>query len=164
MNYFQLKRNPISQPLLLFICFLMCATSCSLKQDTPTRENIEQIILALERQALDHWAQGNPGRFSENFANDATYFDDIAAQKRIEGSDEMKNYFESLDGLVPPHSYELIDPRIQVYDDIAILTLKYQSTSLEGEKDPPWKTTSVYRLMDGNWKVVHANWSLVNKQ
>jgi ketosteroid isomerase-like protein len=29
-----------------------------------------------------------------------------------------------------------------------------------GEKqDTPWNSTQVYRLIDGQWRVVHVNWS-----
>ncbi len=117
----------------------------------------------MERQGLDHWAKGDPLGMSDNFADDITYFDDIGAHSRLNGLEEMQNYLASLDGKIPPHSYELVDPKVQIYDDIAILTLRYQSTSLDGEPDPPWKATSVYRLIDSEWKVVHAHWSLVKE-
>lgn len=31
----------------------------------------------------------------------------------------------------------------------------------EGESASDWKTTSVYRCVDGEWLLAHANWSLV---
>ena len=117
----------------------------------------------MERQALASWSNGDPIGFSKNFAVDATYFDDIGAQMRIEGTEEIKNYFTSLDGQIPAHKYELVNPKVQVYGDIAILTLQYHAKSLDNEPGPPWKATSVYRFLDDEWKVVHANWSLVKK-
>lgn len=81
---------------------------------------------------------------------------------RLNGLEEMQNYLASLE--IPPHSYELVDPKVQIYGDIAILTLRYQSTSLDGKPDPPWKATSVYRLIDSEWRVVHAHWSLMKDQ
>ena len=152
------------QNFILLLSFLVISTSCGLNQNTPAGENAEQTILAMERQGLDHWAQGDPLGMSENFADDITYFDDIGAQTRLDGLEEMQNYLASLDGKIPPHSYELVDPKVQIYGEIAILTLRYQSTSLEGKPDPPWKATSVYRLTDGEWHTVHAHWSVMKEQ
>ncbi|MCK4585577.1 nuclear transport factor 2 family protein [candidate division WOR-3 bacterium] len=149
---------------ILLFSFLLIFISCEMKKSTPTQENVEQAILAKERQALDHWAQGDPLGFSVNFADDVTYFDDIAAHTRIDSLEEMQNYLTSLKGKIPPHSYEIVDPKVQVYGDIAILTLRYHPTSTEGEPGPPWKATSVYKLTNGEWHVVHAHWSLVKEQ
>lgn len=146
--------------LILFCSISLIFASCETKQDTPTQENVEQTILAMERQALDRWAAGDPVGFSEGFADDVTYFDDIGASTRIDGLEELRTYLTSLEGEIPPHSYEIVDPRVQVYGDIAICTLRYHST-VNGEPGPPWKATDVYRLTDGTWHLVHAHWSLV---
>ena len=142
---------------------LLCIVMSCIKSN-PTQEEIEQKIITLERKALDKWSKGDPVGFSENFAIDATYFDDIAAHGRVDSIEEISKYFKSLDGKIPAHKYELVDPKVQLYGDIAILTLRYNGTSLNNESGPPWKTTSVYRLVDDTWKVVHANWSLIKEQ
>jgi len=112
---------------------------------------------------MDRWASGDPLGFSKNFADDATYFDDIAAQVRIDSLIEVQSYFKSLAGKIPPHTYEIVDPRVQVYDKIAIVTLRYHS-SIDGEQAPPWKATDVYRLTNGEWQIVHAHWSVVKEE
>lgn len=145
--------------LLLFsILFIIC--SCDKKQDAASQEDIENTILNLERQALDRWAAGDPLGFTVNFADEATYFDDIAAQTRIDGIEEMRVYLTSLEGKVPPHSYEIVDPKVQVFGDFAISTLHYL-TVINGEPGPSWKATDVYRLINDEWRMVHAHWSLV---
>jgi len=159
----QFKKILIMKNYILFLSFLLIFTTCDTNQNKPIIEEIEQIILTLEQNALDSYSKGNPIDFSDNFAEDATYFDDIGAHMRLDSIKEIKSYFVSQDGKVPPHNYELVNPKVQVYDDIAILTLRYHSTSLDGEPAPPWKATSVYRLLDGKWQVVHANWSLVKE-
>ncbi len=160
----QLKRNLMIKNFILLLAFLLIFTSCRMKQNTPVQENIEQTILNLERQALDRWSKGDPLGFSDNYADDATYFDDIAAQMRLDSIEEIRNYLTSLNGKIPSHSYEIVDPKIQVYGNIAILTLQYHSTMPDNEPGPPWKATSVYRLTEGKWQVVHAHWSLMKKQ
>jgi len=128
-----------------------------------TQKDVAQVILAKEHQALDRWAAGDTLGFSQNFADDVTYFDDIAAQTRLDGIEEVQNYLKSLEGKIPVHTYEIVDPKVQVYGDIAIATLRYNA-SIDGKPGPPWKATEVYRLTNGEWHVLHANWSLIKKQ
>ena len=159
----QLERTRIIRNFSLLLAISFILNACCEKQEPASNEEIEQTILALERESLDNWSKGDPVGFSKNFAVDATYFDDIGAQKRIDGIEALTTYFTALDGQIPPHKYELVTPKVQVYGDIAILTLQYHAMSLENEPGPPWKATSVYQLKDDKWQVVHANWSLVQK-
>jgi ketosteroid isomerase-like protein len=159
----QLNRIRIIRIFTLLLAISFIINACYEKQELVSNEEIEQTILDLERQALDHWSNGDPIGFSKNFAVDATYFDDIGAEMRIDSIEALTTYFTSLDGNIPVHKYELVTPKVQVYGDIAILTLQYHAMSLENEPGPPWKATSVYRLIDDKWQVVHANWSLVEK-
>jgi len=148
---------------ILFLAFVLIFISCEMQQVPPVPENADQTVLAKERQALDRWAKGDPYGFGDNFAEDATYFDDIGAHMRLDSLVEIKKYLKSLEGNIPPHKYELVDPKVQVYGNTAILTLRYHSTMENGEPGPPWKATSVYQFSDGNWRVVHAHWSLVKQ-
>ena len=56
-----------------------------------------------------------------------------------------------------------VDPKVQVYGEVAILTLQYHAT-VDGQPGPPWKATSVYRMINDDWYAVHAHWSLVKEQ
>ncbi len=158
-----MKGEKTMKNFILLLFTLLIFTSCCTKQDTQTQMNVEETILAKDRQTLDRWAAGDPLGFSVNFADDATYFDDIAAHTRLDGLEEIQNHFASLEGNIPPHSYEIVDPKVQVYGDIAISTLRYHP-SINGEPGPPWKATGVYRLTNGEWYLVHAHWSLVKEQ
>ena len=90
----------------------------------------------------------------------STYFDDISAHTRLDGLDEIKAHLSSLEGNIPVHAYELVDPKVQVLGDVAILTMQYHGT-VDGQPGPPWKATSVYQFTNNDWRVVHAHWSLV---
>ncbi len=142
----QLKKILIMKNLILFLTFFLIFTSCCTKQEQVSNKEIEQTILTLEQNALDRWAKGDQVGFSDNFAEDATYFDDVSAHVRVDGIENLKKYFKSLQGQVPVHKYELINPKVQVYGDIAILTLWYKGI-FEDETEAPWKATSVYRLL-----------------
>ena len=146
--------------LILLFSFLLIFTACETKQDTPTQEEVEQTILAMERQVSDRWSAGDPLGYAEYSAEDVTWFDDIAASTRIDGLEELRTYLTSLEGEIPPHTYEIVDPKVQAYGDIAICTFRYQGI-FNDEPGTPWKATDVYRLTDGEWRLVHAHWSLV---
>ena len=126
-----------------------------------TIENPESAILDQERRALDRWSQGDPLGYVDGGADDITYFDDIGAHRRVDGIDAVREYLASLEGEIPPHEYEMLDPKVQIYGDTGILTMRYQATMADGQPGPPWKATSVYRRTAGEWRMVHANWSLV---
>lgn len=148
--------------IILLLSIVLLFTACETQRAVMTQEEVEQAILAREHDALDNWSAGDPLGFAVHAADDVTYMDDIGAQDRVEGLEAFKAYLKSLEGQIPEHDYEIVNPKVQVYDDIAICTLHYQA-SLDGQTAPPWKATDVYRLVDGDWKIVHSNWSLVKK-
>ena len=119
---------------------------------------VAEEILALEREALDKWSSGDPGGYGTHLADDASYFDDIGAAARLDGVEAIRAYLTSLEGQIPPHDYELDDPRVQLCGDVAVLTLRY-FPSVEGRPGQPWKASTVYRRAEDGWEVVHAHWS-----
>jgi ketosteroid isomerase-like protein len=128
-----------------------------------TREQDEQAILAQERRALERWSHGDPLGYVAIEAEDITYFDDIGAHRRIDGLAALRGYLAALERKTPPHRYEVVDPKVQLYGDIGVLTPRYLPSTREGEPLPPWKATSVYRRAGGEWRIVHAHWSLVKE-
>jgi ketosteroid isomerase-like protein len=128
-----------------------------------THDQDERAILAQERRALERWSQGQPLGYVDIQAEDSTYFDDIGAQRRLDGIDAVRSYLASLEGKIPPHRYEVADPKVQIYGDTAILTLRYEPSTGDGSSLPPWKATSVYRRTGGAWRIVHAHRSVVKE-
>jgi hypothetical protein len=127
----------------------------------PVAPDAEQAIVAQERRALEQWAKGNPLGYLEIDADDVTYFDDIGAHARVTGIDAMRTYLTSLKGKIPPHRYEILDPKVQLFGDIGILTLRYEAYGADIQPVSRWKATSVYRRAHDEWRIVHAHWSLV---
>jgi ketosteroid isomerase-like protein len=123
----------------------------------------EQAILAQERRALDLWAQGRPLQYFDRWAEDITYFDDIGAHRRIDGIAALRNYAAALEGKIPPHRFELVDPKVQIYGDMGIVTLRYEPYGADGAPLQRWKATLVYRRTSGEWRVVHGHWSMVKE-
>ena len=142
------------------VLFLLILPACD---SGSVRPNAAEEIMALERAALDKWSSGDPLGYIDGWANDATYFDDIGAQSGIRGLDSMRSYLGAAVGKLQAHKYTLVEPSVQVYGNIGILTLQYHSATLEGAPLNVWKATIVYRHGGDRWRVVHAHWS-VNKK
>ena len=145
----------------VFILFLpLFSVSCTNEPELPTADEAKAEIMEKVKAANDKWSSGDPMGFLEVAAQDVTWIDDLAAQNRVSSYEALAEYLKAFKGQIPPHKYELIDPVFQLYDDIVILTYRYQGT-FEGEPLSPWKITSVYRFADGEWLSVHENWSLI---
>lgn len=117
---------------------------------------IKDAVLALERAALDRWGKGDPEGYVEITAPDVTYFDPYV-KHRLDGIDALKAWYEPIRGTIRIDSDEIIDPRVQVIGDVAILTIHYVSHGSEGAMR--WNCTEVYRRAGGEWKIVHTHWS-----
>lgn len=120
-------------------------------------ESIADKIVALERKALDRWGKGDPGGFLELYAPDVSYFDPFQ-ERRIDGLSALTALYEQFRGKIRIDRDEMIDPRVQVIGDAAILTFHFVSYGSEGVMR--WNCTEVYQSLAGDWKIVQTHWSL----
>jgi ketosteroid isomerase-like protein len=125
------------------------------------RPSAEQIV-TLERGALDRWGKGDPGGFLEIYATDVTYFDPLA-EKRIDGSQSMGDYYRPLTGRIHIPRYEMLNPEVVVGGDTALLTynlVNYVRDANGVESvGSRWNSTTVYQRRGDTWKVIHSHWS-----
>lgn len=122
-----------------------------------------EIILSLERESLENWSNGNPSGYFVHASDDVTYFDDIRAQNRMEGLESITSYAKTLEEMIPPHKYKMVNPKVQVYGDMAILSYHYHPFTLEGEPSTKWRASVVYSNIKGR-KMVHAHWTMEKVQ
>jgi hypothetical protein len=127
---------------------------------------IEKLILAKEIEALNYWAEGSFTGYTIHFDNEVTFIDDIGAHNRIDGLPAMHTYAAKMDSIdmIYKHRYELINPKVQVYPDFAIVTFQYHPFKPDDTPGTKWKATSVYALIDNDWKVVHGHWSMLKTE
>lgn len=141
--------------------FLLLCEGCS----ETTHQNAEQEIIALERSALDKWSQGNTLGYIDISADEVTWFDFMrGAQPRIEGLEAVRNYLEPFSGQIPPHTYDIVNPKVQIYGHTAVLTFHWKGSTTDGIALGGWKVTSVYHRTNGKWRMVHAHWSIVQAE
>ncbi|MGA2490181.1 MAG: nuclear transport factor 2 family protein [Anaerolineales bacterium] len=125
---------------------------------------MEEIILSLEKGAMERWRNGDPWGWAEISAEEVTYVDP-GLTKPIDSLEEYKAYLKQLEGNIHYQGSEFIDPKVVVVGDAAVLSYNYRSSILTPEgtiiSQTPWNATEVYFRMDGQWRIVHTHWSYV---
>jgi ketosteroid isomerase-like protein len=113
-------------------------------------------IIAMEQAALERWGRGDPSGFLEISAPDVVYFDPFIG-RRLDGIEALNSYYEGIRGKVQMDRYELINPKVQLCGDVAVLTFNY--ISYGEDKQNRWNCTEVYRRIDGSWHIIQTHWS-----
>jgi len=120
-------------------------------------EQISAEIIALERAALDRWGAGDPSGYLEISAPDVTYFDPFL-EHRIDGLEALSAWYAPLRGAIHIDRYELIEPKVQVCGEAAVLT--FNLVSYSGATTMRWNCTEVYRNDPAGWRIVQTHWSI----
>ena len=137
----------------LFLAVLIgCLVPMSAQAQKP-----EDLIVAKERAALDRWKTGDTFGFVDIAADEVTYFDP-EIEKRCDGIQAYRGYMASFRYKFSFPSYELLNPKVQMFGDTGVLTFNFVGHSKDGKLDK-WNTTEVYHLVKGEWKLVSSNWS-----
>jgi len=124
-------------------------------------ESIAEKIIALERDALEKWGNGDPSGFLELSAPDVVYFDPMM-EKRLDGHEALTKLYESVRGKIKVDSIQMPNPKVQAGKDMAVLTFNLVSwTNGTGSR---WNCTEVYRKEDNEWKIIQTHWSLTQPE
>lgn len=124
----------------------------------PEKTTIEHTLIGMEKAALERWNNGDPDGFLELSASDVVYFDPFQ-ERRLNGLEELTRLYNSLRGMASIERYEMIDPLVQMTNNMAVLTFNLKSW--DNEKVYPWNCTEVYRLeTTGEWKIIQTHWSI----
>jgi len=133
------------------------------RTELPTADEAKTAVMEKITMAAEKWSKGEPMAYVESAAKDIVWLDDLGALKPISGSEALKKYLESFRGQIPMHKFELLDPLFQVYNDIVIVTYRYQGILDVEELGNPYQISSVYRYENGDWLSVHENWREVKQ-
>jgi ketosteroid isomerase-like protein len=120
-------------------------------------EDVAGEILAMERAALDRWGKGDPNGFLEISAHEVVYFDPFQP-RRVDGLAALSQLYSELRGKIQIERDEIVEPKVQVYGEVAVLTFRFNSRGSESEMR--WNTTEVYRRGEDGWRIIHSHWSL----
>lgn len=140
-----------------------CGTS--IEDGGSSVDSVFDEVVARERAALDRWVTGDPDGYLEILTSDVTYFDPNQ-EKRTDGLNAMVALLGPIRDVKLPFTeprYEMIDPKVQRYGDVALLTFNLINYGkLSGQQETilaRWNATQVYRRMDGEWRITHSHWS-----
>jgi ketosteroid isomerase-like protein len=120
-------------------------------------EEIASTLIAMERVALDRWGAGDPSGYLEISAPDVVYFDPFL-EHRLDGLAALAALYESLRGSVHIDRYELIDPKVQLCGEAAVLT--FNLNSFTGVTAMRWNCTEVFRQDQDGWRLIQTHWSI----
>jgi ketosteroid isomerase-like protein len=126
--------------------------------------DVSAKVIAMERAALDRWGKGDPQGYIDIFAPEITYFDPNT-EKRIDNKDAMVKYLEPIKGLVKVGRFDMVDPRVQVHEAVALLTFNLKSyvKAPDGSEKLAayWNSTETYARIGNDWRIIHSHWSYV---
>lgn len=119
-------------------------------------QDIAGHVLALEKEALARWGQGDPEGYLAITAEDISYFDPFLSE-RLDGIESLRKWYNAFRTLRLTFD-EIVEPRAQqVSDDAVILTMQFVSHSSYGAVR--WNCTEVYQKRGDSWLIVHTHWS-----
>ncbi len=121
-----------------------------------TEQGVMATILGMERAALDRWGKGDPSGFLEISAPDVVYFDPFQLC-RMDGIDALRRYYDGIRGQVQIDRDQIINPKVQVIGDAAVLTFNFVSWS--GDEQNRWNCTEVYARREDQWRIIQTHWS-----
>ena len=130
------------------------------------QNDVAEKIIAMERAALDRWGKGNPWGFTEISADEVTYYDPDT-ERRLDGLEALRKFYAAIEGKISIERYEMINPKVQIHGDTAVLTfnlIDYIPASEGSPREEYWNSTEVYSRIDGEWKIIHTHWSKPKSQ
>ena len=124
--------------------------------NSTTELGVAETITELERAALELWGRGDPDGFLGVSAPDLSYFDPFT-ERRLDDIAALRSMYEQMRGKIHIDRFEIIEPRVQVAGDVAVLTFRFESHGNEGSMH--WNTTEVYRRDEDGWRIIHTHWA-----
>lgn len=145
---------------LIFIKSIICQTSNN-QSIMNTVKSIEEIVYEKETASLNRWIRGDVWGFINLFSEDGTYFDQ-GTKQRVDGKKAIENYLSPFNGKIYSFKYEILNKKIIVEENIAILTYNLKNINEKNEVTHNWCSTEIYKFEDNDWKLQHSHWSIIN--
>ncbi len=123
-----------------------------------------EVIAAARAQWAVETAGGPIAQEMATVADDYTEFNPDYPV-RLDGKMANGKLYEATEkGGMKPIASEMMNPKVQVYGDVAILTYSFAGVNQTKDgktKASAGKSTRVYARQNGQWKLVHAHFSSV---
>jgi ketosteroid isomerase-like protein len=128
------------------------------------KEEVSKTVLELEKSFNERWSRGDNRGYLDNYAEEISYFDPVL-KDLVVGRDAVIAHIESI--YSNPHIVrsEYLNPAVRVSDggDFAVLAYNLNTYVRDDNGNEQqlraWNATEAYRLIDGEWRIVHSNWA-----
>ncbi len=134
--------------------------STAWQYESAEQEALARHIIGLEKAALDKWFNGDTSGYEALWSRRSfTYFDAVVTE-RIDDHATIAAFLKTIDGKLFADSYDFRHPRVQIGQDMAVLT--YQLFAKTSLIDMEYNCIEVYQKEeDGEWRVIHSTWSFI---
>lgn len=112
----------------------------------------------------ERFSVGDPNGCLDGFADEVSYFDPIL-KDIVVGKEKVVEWLSSIYSDPNIVRSDYLNPTVHVSDsgDFAVMGYNLKTYVLDDEGDEKllrsWNATHGYRLVDGQWLIVHANWA-----
>jgi ketosteroid isomerase-like protein len=155
-------KNSLKLSIFSGFAVLSLAASPAIAGDNP---KVAAEVMALARAQWDAEIAGKPVADQiVSLADDYTEFS-AGTPIRIDGKSMNARFYQAGElGGTKPVASDMVNPKVQVYGDTAILT--YNFVGLNQSKDGKVEnnnavSTRVYSLINGKWMLVHGHFTVV---
>jgi ketosteroid isomerase-like protein len=120
---------------------------------------VDKTIISREKAAIDAWQKKDKAFFMDLLTEDATFYGPrspyLATDPKVNFLPKFDIYAERFKIL----DFQMLNPRVQVYGDVAILTYNEEVTAKVDERtiDYSGKVTSIYVRQGSTWRQVHGH-------
>ena len=146
--------------IFLALLLTVVAISFGLTQSGSSSQQVADEVIAIVKAQWAAEAQKNISESTKNIADDYTEFNPDFST-RVEGKAIATKFTEATNkGPNQTVTSEMLNAKVQVYGDVAILSYNYAGMTKDKDGDvkpSKAKSTRVYAKIGGKWMLVHAN-------
>lgn len=153
-------KTPISVSVIVFL-FLALGFTSSLIAQTPVPSTEDEVI-ALTYKIWKAENEKDMTVRNKYISDDFTEFNPTYST-RIDGKTKNFNLNDANTMGGTSLADEMLNPKVQVYGNVAILTYNFAGVIKDNDgkvRSNKAKSTRVYVKMNGEWKLVHANFGM----
>lgn len=138
------------------------ATSARAVAEPPPADDIAKAIIAREKASVEAWQRKDKAFWSDFLADEATYFSPHGPYLETEPKVNFLPKFEEMAEQFKTVNFQMYNPRVQVYGDVAVLSYNSAATVNVGGRPFNYtgKVTTVYAKQGNTWRVVHGHESM----